>query len=82
MPEEVKQREQAQGTPCVTRGPTDLFRAMDTRGAKDELLLKSLVLRGSGPFDSCLSFTILEVPNLNPGPEKKRTARQKERGTA
>lgn len=69
------------GTPWVTRGSTDLFRAMDTRGAKDELLLKSLVLRGCGLLGSYLSFTILGGLNLNPRPEGKRTSRHEVRGT-
>lgn len=81
MPEEVKQREWEQGTHWVTRGPTDLSRAVDTRGAKHELILKSLVLRGCGPSCSCLSFTILEVLNLNPRPRGKRTSRQEVEGT-
>lgn len=68
MSEEVKQREQEQGTHWVTRGPADLSKAVDTGGAKNELLLKSLVLRGCGPLGSCLSFTILEVLNLSPRP--------------
>lgn len=66
MTEERKWRERGQGAHWVPRGFTDLFRAVDTWGARHEQFLKSLALGRSGLSGSCLSFTALEGTGSQP----------------